>query len=219
VEADIAQRKADLAAILDAEQTAAEALSLAEQAEVESARQEHDAMAVHAGLQAELSSAFAAERDAIDGLSRLTHLLEDMEDGASPETTVLDAESAVTMADAEVASARTELAELDKRFDEASAPNGDGPAVTSAAAVEELEWYLLSRLAGQRSLSYAGSLPFVLDEALEGVRGEGLHHLLSRLERMSSAVQVVIVSEDNEIAAWADAIGADRAITLYPVPL
>jgi hypothetical protein len=78
---------------------------------------------------------------------------------------------------------------------------------------------LLSRLASQRSLSYAGSLPFVLDDALRGVRGKGLDHLLGRLERISSAVQVVILSDDDEIATWAESIGPDRAIALHPVPL
>jgi hypothetical protein len=36
---------------------------------------------------------------------------------------------------------------------------------------------------------------------------------------MSSAVQVIVVSEDDEVAAWADSVGADRAMTLYPLPV
>jgi DNA repair ATPase RecN len=86
-------------------------------------------------------------------------------------------------------------------------------------SVEETEWYLLSRLAAQRSVSYAGSVPLVLDDALAGVKGDNLVHLLSRLERMSTAVQLVVVSEDAEVAAWADSLGPDRAMTLYPVPV
>jgi hypothetical protein len=84
--------------------------------------------------------------------------------------------------------------------------------------VEEMEWYLLSRVAAQRSVSYAGSVPLVLDDALAGVRGEDLTHLLSRLERMSTAVQVIVLSEDDAVASWADSVGTDRAETLQPVP-
>jgi hypothetical protein len=130
-----------------------------------------------------------------------------------------EAEAAVAHAEAAVAATRDELTEVDELLERLRSEGDDESVVTSATAVEELEWYLLSRLAEQRSLSYAGSLPFVLDDALRGVRGDGLQHLLGRLERMSSAVQVVILSDDNEIAAWADAIGADRAVSLYPVPL
>ena len=68
------------------------------------------------------------------------------------------------------------------------------------------------------SLSYAGSLPFVLDDALRGVRGEGLDHLLGRLERMSSAVQVVILSDDDEIAAWAEPSAPTAPSRCTPCP-
>jgi len=41
---------------------------------------------------------------------------------------------------------------------------------------------------------------------------------LSRLERMSTAVQVIVLSEDDAVASWADSVGTDRAETLQPVP-
>jgi hypothetical protein len=101
--------------------------------------------------------------------------------------------------------------------------DGDGPVAVPTpggpANVEELEWYLLSRVAAQRMVSYAGSVPLVFDDALAEVRGADLVHLLSRLERMSTAVQVILVSEDDEVAAWADSVGGDRAMTLYPLPV
>jgi hypothetical protein len=184
---------------------------------------EHEAAAEQSRLQAELAMTFAAERDIADALHELTQLLESGlsgEDRAEREAAAREASAAVSAAEADVATSRAELAEVDRRLEEL--PDDDdagGSEVTSSEAVAELEWYLLSRLATHRSLSYAGSLPFVLDDALRGVRGEGLTHLLGRLERMSGAVQVIILSEDNEIAGWADAIGTDRAITLYPAPL
>ena len=77
--------------------------------------------------------------------------------------------------------------------------------------MEELEWYLLSRLAAQRSVSFAGSIPLVLDNALDGVPGDALDHLLERLERMASAVQVIVLSDEPEVTAWAERAGPDRA--------
>jgi DNA repair exonuclease SbcCD ATPase subunit len=221
-EADLIQRKAELAAAVDAERSAAADLFAAEATEVEAARAEHEYAAEEARVGAELATASEAERESAEALTEVAHLVEQIEsadDRTEREATVSDAQAALGRAEAEAAAARNELAQVDQRLEGAATDDDTGPVVTSVAAVEELEWYLLSRLAGQRALSYAGSLPFVLDDALRGVSGDGLTHLLGRLERMSSAVQVVILSDDNEIAAWADAIGSDRAVTLYPATL
>jgi hypothetical protein len=220
VEAEVSRRKENLAQALDAERAAATQLLVTEEAEAEAARVEHESVAEQARLRAELDAARAAERQSIEALDDLARLIDGLRgDRSARAAAVGEAETAVALAEAAVVTARDELTEVDSRLEELASGNGDGHVVTTPAAVEELEWYLLSRVANQRALSYAGSLPFVLDDALRGVRGDGLRHLLGRLERMSSAVQVVILSDDNEIAAWADAIGADRAITLYPVPL
>ena len=40
---------------------------------------------------------------------------------------------------------------------------------TTRSVAEEVEWYLLARLAAQRSVSLAGSLPLLLDDALGGL--------------------------------------------------
>jgi hypothetical protein len=222
VGAEVARRKEELAAALDAEQVATGEVAAAEGGEAEMAQVEHEAAAEQSRLQAELATTFAAERDIADALHELTQLLESGqsgEDRAEREAAARDASGAVSAAESDVAAGRGELAEVDRRLEELPDDDAGGSEVTSTEAVAELEWYLLSRLASHRSLSYAGSLPFVLDDALRGVRGEGLTHLLGRLERMSGTVQVIILSEDNEIAGWADAIGTDRAITLYPAPL
>jgi hypothetical protein len=86
----------------------------------------------------------------------------------------------------------------------------------TSTPAEELEWYLLARLAAQRSVSVAGSLPLVLDDALRGVAGEDVAGLLDRLERMAEAVQVIIISEDPLVAAWAEAAGPGRAAVVAP---
>lgn len=85
-----------------------------------------------------------------------------------------------------------------------------------ASEAEELEWYLLARLAAQRSVSVAGALPLLLDDALRGLDAAGVDHLLGRLERMTEAVQVILVSEDPVVAAWADEAGPGRAAVVRP---
>src|SRR5204863_2605007 len=125
---------------------------------------------------------------------------------------VESATSALEGARRELASVNAQLADLER--DGNGAVSAPGPA-----NVEELEWYLLSRIAAQRSVSYAGSVPLVLDDALADVRGADLVHLLSRLERMSAAAQVVLVSDDAAVAAWADSVGADRAMTMHASPV
>jgi hypothetical protein len=222
IEGDVSQQKSNLTHALDAERDAVTELSSAEEDEAEAARAEHESATDLARLNAELTAALTAERgvtDELDELSRIVEAMGDPENRSELQAAVDEAEAAVATADAAAASARSELSEVDGLLEQATSGNGDASVATSAAAVEDLEWYLLSRLAQLRALSYAGSLPCVLDDALRGVQGDGLVHLLGRLERMSSAVQIIILSDDGEIAAWADGIGPDRAITLYPVPV
>ena len=69
--------------------------------------------------------------------------------------------------------------------------------------VDDVEWYLLARLASLRSVSYAGSVPIVLVDALDGLAGADVRRVLDRLERMAASVQVMILTEDDDVAAWA----------------
>ncbi len=95
--------------------------------------------------------------------------------------------------------------------------NGDVPAATTVAAVQDLEWFLLSRLAISARCRTRGRCRSSSTTRL-GVRGKGLDHLLGRLERISSAVQVVILSDTRDRAVGR-VDRADRAVVLYPVPL
>ncbi|MFZ6006010.1 MAG: hypothetical protein ACOYXM_18975 [Actinomycetota bacterium] len=99
-----------------------------------------------------------------------------------------------------------------ERLQDIVAAQGTG----SATPAEELEWYLLARLASQRSVSVAGSVPLLLDEALRGLQADELDHLLGRLERMAEAVQVIVISEDPVVAAWAEGAGPARAAVVRP---
>lgn len=89
----------------------------------------------------------------------------------------------------------------------------DGHAA-AVAPVERIEWYLLSRLAELRSVSYAGSLPLVLDEPFGQVADDDVDYLLERLVRMSDAVQVVFLGDDPRVVRWATTAGDEVAAVL-----
>ena len=136
---------------------------------------------------------------------------------------VRDAEAATADADQRLHAAREELDQAVAALDAATAET-DGLQAQIAelagapAPVEEIEWYLLARLAGQRQVSFAGSLPMVVDDALTAVDDEGLVHLLDRLERMAGAVQVVHLTDDERVVTWARSVGDDRAAVVGPGP-
>lgn len=88
-------------------------------------------------------------------------------------------------------------------------PFADGP-LAEASGLAQVEWYLLSRLAAQRSVSYAGSVPLVLDEPFGRMADDDVRYLLERLARMTDAVQVVFIGDDRRVVEWGAA--ADERI-------
>jgi uncharacterized protein YhaN len=90
----------------------------------------------------------------------------------------------------------------------------DRAAPQAPARADDLEWYLLARLAAQRNLSFAGSVPLVLDDTLAGLDAASASAVLERLERMASTVQLVILTEDLTAASWAESAGPERALVV-----
>ena len=76
---------------------------------------------------------------------------------------------------------------------------------------EAIEFYLLARLAAQRAVSFSGSVPLVVDDALAGLDAPVVRSLLEKLERMSEAVQIIYLSDDPDIADWVASVGIQRA--------
>lgn len=226
IEADIAQRKAELEAATQAEEAVAAALAEAEQEATAAAEAEHAAAGERARRDAELAATIDAERQATEALERLSNRLAQAatSDDATLEQAVVEAEEALERATTAVENARREVTRIEDELagvggeQAGSGDAGMGVSAAGTPSVEEIEWYLLSRVAAQRAVSYAGSVPLVLDDALGVLAGDELAHVLSRLERMSAAVQVVIISDDDDVSRWAESIGSDRAATLAPVP-
>jgi hypothetical protein len=68
---------------------------------------------------------------------------------------------------------------------------------------EAIEFYLLARLAAQRQVSYSGSVPLVIDDALAGVPDDAVRRVLHGLGRMAESVQIVYITDDPVVVEWA----------------
>jgi hypothetical protein len=142
----------------------------------------------------------------VDELNRLIDVATARREEAIRTVQVED--QALAALDAEGRAAAVEI----ERLQDIVAAQGTGEATPA----DELEWYLLARLAAQRSASVAGSLPLLLDDALRGLDPAGIAHVLDRLEPMTEAVQIIIVSDDPVVAAWAAEAGPARAAVVRP---
>jgi hypothetical protein len=82
---------------------------------------------------------------------------------------------------------------------------------------EAVEVYLLARLSALRSVSFAGSVPLAVDDALRGLPATEVERLLGKLERLSTDVQILYLSDDPTVVAWAESVGFERA-AVVPAP-
>lgn len=79
-----------------------------------------------------------------------------------------------------------------------------GPVEVDVSNVdpEEAEVYLLARIASQRMVGEAGSLPLVLDEPFAGLPDRVRQAMLGLLQRLAPAIQVVYLSDDPAVIRW-----------------
>ena len=77
----------------------------------------------------------------------------------------------------------------------------------------DIEWALIARLAEQRSVSFAGSVPLLVD-GLPKDRALSIE-LLERMDRMSDQVQVVVVATDSSAEDWVRHDGSRVAVHSY----
>ena len=210
-EATVEARRQELEDAAAMELQAVAAVAEAEAVCVDARSAERDAAARVLAADAELAAARAAEAAAAE----LVATLEDrLVDSGADAVAALEADVArVTgqLVDARTGADRAASAVEAARAAVAAAEADDVHDRSAAVDTEDAEWFLLARLAGQRAVSYAGSVPLVLDDALAGFDVEPTRRLLHRLERMASTVQLVLVTEDLTTAAWAEALGSERA--------
>lgn len=81
---------------------------------------------------------------------------------------------------------------------------------------EALDMFLLSALTALRGVSYAGSVPLFLDGVLDLYDRQDALEAMARLERLSDAVQVVVLTEREDIVSWVDGLDIDHAAVVEP---
>ncbi len=130
------------------------------------------------------------------------------------EQTVIEADRRREAASAELRTIEAEAARAARsRRPEPQEPPRGRVAMGSAGA-EAVEWYVLARLAQQRSVSFVGSVPIVVDDAFSAWSIDELRDVFERLERMSEVIQIVMLTDDADISAWARSLGSTRASVL-----
>jgi len=87
---------------------------------------------------------------------------------------------------------------------------------SDAGGPEAIEFYILARLAAQRALSYAGSVPMVIDDAFLGIDADEVRSLLGKLEQVSESVQIIYLSDDPVVIEWTASVGLNRAAAVSP---
>ncbi|HEX9683402.1 MAG TPA: hypothetical protein VGA13_09985 [Acidimicrobiales bacterium] len=126
------------------------------------------------------------------------------------------AESAAESAAVEAIAAReVELREMEVAL--ARATGAPMPRHTNGLGSldpDDLEVYVLARMAAQRSVGRAGSLPFVVDGAFDGLSDETTEPARGLVERMAASVQTVILSDDEALVDWAERLGVGRALAI-----
>jgi hypothetical protein len=75
----------------------------------------------------------------------------------------------------------------------------------------ELEVFLLARVAALAGAGPGRRLPLVVDDILAAVPDHAVERLLGVLERVSEIVQVVYLTGDDRLAAWASSLPPERA--------
>jgi hypothetical protein len=109
---------------------------------------------------------------------------------------------------------------LDEVEADAAAVAGNGSAAPRSGPPEpaDVVEYFTDRLDSQRHVSFAGSLPLIINDALHELDSSQTRDILGDLQTLSESVQVVYLSDDPTIVGWAEDAGFQRA-AVVPAPL
>jgi hypothetical protein len=76
---------------------------------------------------------------------------------------------------------------------------------------EAVTAYLHDRIASLRQVSFAGSVPLVLDDALRALPPPDVRQVLADIEPDAALVQIIYLTDDPDLIGWADEVGFERA--------
>jgi hypothetical protein len=121
-------------------------------------------------------------------------------------------EARETLVDAAIQVETVATGRLHKRAGELAAERAAQRERAPGGADSAAEVFLLARVDALRSVSYAGSVPLLLDDALADLDDDGKDRVLTRLDQVSDDVQVVYVTGgDRAVVGWAERVGFERA--------
>jgi hypothetical protein len=129
---------------------------------------------------------------------------------ARAEAELLGAEaevSGITTRLEEIADATKDLLEEEAETDEVV----ESPALTVEQRVDDVTWYLSTRLAAVRGVGDDVTLPIVLDEPFVDFGAEDSTALVASVEPFGGAIQIVLLTEDPALIAWTESLGTERA--------
>ena len=130
--------------------------------------------------------------------------------------------------EADLAEIETELAALERaaadRAVQAEARQAETRQAVAAQAAhnsegESLDAYLLARLAVHRHVGPIGSIPLVVEDAFADLAPAARMGGLAQLAQMSDAVQVIYLTTDPEVLAWAATMRSDHVDVQRPAPM
>ena len=162
-------------------------------------------------------------RSALDALERLdaqdralTSELESLASILARRTEELAGANAAVAAARSADARRSEEGAGRGRLDDMAASPRLAPLadMSRASRIDGVEWYVLARLAQQRSVSFVGSVPLVLDDTFAEWPHADVLGIYERLVRMSDVVQIMFVTDSVEVIGWARSLGRDRALAL-----
>jgi hypothetical protein len=154
-----------------------------------------------AEIEAELAATRAAEEDLVEALEARHALVE-----------------AATLAE-RAASRRARATGLAVLELHTAAPAGDADELWSEVDPEAIELYLMARLSAIRQVSYAGSVPLVLVDTFRGLPDAAAREVLAAVARMSQNAQILVLTNDALVAAWAVEQGDERAAVVSVAPV
>jgi hypothetical protein len=125
--------------------------------------------------------------------------------------------------EAELADIEAELAALQRAAAERAVRVEARRAEAARAALdaegESLDAYLGARLAVHRHVGPIGSLPLILEEAFADLAPADRMGGLARLAEMSGTVQVIYLTTDPDVLAWAATMPSDHVVVQRPAPM
>jgi hypothetical protein len=122
--------------------------------------------------------------------------------------------------ESELSEVEAELAALQRAADSRAAQAEARPTATIPPAEDsegqDLDAYLLAQVARRRHVGPIGSVPLVLEDAFAALAPPARRGGLARLAEMAATVQVVYVTTDPDVLAWAGTIRSEDVAVTRP---